>query len=172
MFFHFLYVPAGFKKFEKSCFSIFVCPFLDQTTLKTYIFWRVLALKPFSSDYARKVVSNALVKVSNGRLEPELWPVPNACTLIIVRARTMVIVNTCMYHDHSTCIYYDHSTCMYYDHRIFEMFHSSGSRRPFDILTSTLDVIFRAQSIEYGFRANTLQKISVIDVFWAPQGPE
>ena len=38
-------------------------------------------------------MSNALVKVSNGLLEPELWHVPAACDLTIVHARAMMIVH-------------------------------------------------------------------------------
>ena len=48
---------------------------------KTVLFGRVVALKLVSVDKARKIMSNALVKRSNGLLVPELWPVPDACTI-------------------------------------------------------------------------------------------
>ena len=48
-------------------------PFLDSYCSKTLLFGRVHALKPCPFDESRKVLSNALVKVSNGRLEPEIW---------------------------------------------------------------------------------------------------
>ena len=37
-----------------------------------------LALKPCSIDVSRNFLSNALVNVSNGRLEPELWHFPDS----------------------------------------------------------------------------------------------
>ena len=75
-----LSVPAGLKQFWKLCFSTFVCPCRAQQKLKNHvfliirhpaglekvkkhIFGGVLALKPCSLDQARKVLSNALVKV-------------------------------------------------------------------------------------------------------------
>ena len=43
----------------------------------TVLFERVHALKLVSIDQARKIKSNALVKVPNGLLEPELWHIPH-----------------------------------------------------------------------------------------------
>ena len=40
--------------------------------------------------------------------------------------------------------------------------HNSGSRSPFDTLSSALDVIFQIASIEHGFRATTLQNNIVL----------
>ena len=40
--------------------------------------------------------------------------------------------------------------------------HNSGSRSPFDTLSSALDVIFQIASIEHGFRATTLPNNTVL----------
>ena len=85
---------------------------------KTVLFGRVQALKLCPFDRSRKVLSNALVKTSNGLLEPELWHIPDSTYMYYDHSTCMYYVHsTCMYYDHSTCMYYDHSTCMYYDHR-------------------------------------------------------
>ena len=79
---------------------------------KTVLFGRVQALKLCPFDRSRKVLSNALVKVSNGLLEPELWHVPDSTCMYYHSTRIYHDHNTCIYHDHSTCMYYDHSTCI------------------------------------------------------------
>ena len=40
--------------------------------------------------------------------------------------------------------------------------HNSGSRNPFDTLSSTLDVIFQIAAIEHGFRGTTLPNKPVL----------
>ena len=45
------------------------------STSKTVVFGRNHALKPCSIDESRKIMQNALVKVSNGLQEAELWPI-------------------------------------------------------------------------------------------------
>ena len=42
--------------------------------------------------------------------------------------------------------------------------HNSGSRSPFYTLTSALDIIFQAASIEHGFRASFLSNNTVLDI--------
>ena len=52
---------------------------------------------------------------------------------------------------------------MYYDHGTFGTCHNSGFRGPFDTLTSALDVILRALSLETSFRVNNLPNNTVLE---------
>ena len=63
-------------------------PFL---VLKTVLFGMKLGLKPCSIDVSRNFLSNALVNVSNGRLEPELWHVQ-----LIDRIGVILTINLAM----------------------------------------------------------------------------
>ena len=47
---------------------------------------------------------------------------------------------------------------MYHDHVTFGICDNSGSRSPFDTLTSALDMICQAASIERGLKGSTLPK--------------
>ena len=54
------------------CVFLFLISF---SVSKTLLFGRNQALKPCSIDGAWKIMQNALVKVSNGLQEAELWPI-------------------------------------------------------------------------------------------------
>ena len=69
-----LLFPGGCRPRTPATFSLRSLCLYD---FKTSFFERVGAMKLLSNDRSRKVLSNALVKVSNGLLEPELWHIPH-----------------------------------------------------------------------------------------------